>query len=51
MGLGLNIVHEILRAHGGVIEVTNLPDGLDFHFSLPIYRDPGDNRNNGRSRT
>jgi signal transduction histidine kinase len=51
MGLGLNIVHEILRAHGGVIEVTNLPNGPDFHFSLPIYRDPGDVRIDERGRT
>ncbi len=38
MGLGLNIVHEIIRAHGGAIAVANLPDGPDFHFTLPIYQ-------------
>lgn len=37
MGLGLSIVREIVKAHGGAIAVVNLPGaGADFHFSLPF---------------
>lgn len=35
MGLGLNIAHEIVSAHGGAIGAANLPDGVDFYFTLP----------------
>ena len=36
MGLGLNIVQEIVSAHGGTIAVENLSDGPDIHFALPV---------------
>ena len=37
MGLGLSIVQEIVRAHGGKVGVNNLPGGgADFYFSLPV---------------
>ena len=37
MGLGLSIVHEIVKAHGGTIAINNNSEGADFYFSLPIY--------------
>jgi signal transduction histidine kinase len=37
MGLGLSIVREIVKAHGGVVAVANCPaGGADFQFSLPL---------------
>lgn len=37
MGLGLNIVREIVKAHGGALAVANDPTGgADFGFSLPF---------------
>ena len=36
LGLGLYIVREIVKAHGGVIEVESNLDGTVFRLSLPI---------------
>ena len=37
MGLGLNIVNELVRALGGRLAITNRPQGgADFAFSLPL---------------
>jgi signal transduction histidine kinase len=38
MGLGLSIVREIVKAHGGAIAATNHAEGADFHFALPVYQ-------------
>jgi len=35
-GLGLSICKGIIEAHGGKIWAENLPDGLAFHFTLPL---------------
>ena len=35
-GLGLSICKGIIEAHGGRIWAENLPDGLAFHFTLPL---------------
>ncbi|MBI4247810.1 MAG: HAMP domain-containing protein [Candidatus Rokubacteria bacterium] len=41
MGLGLPIVHEIVREHGGTIHVEdNLPRGSRFVMELPVARSP-----------
>jgi two-component system sensor histidine kinase/response regulator len=40
LGLGLYIVHEFLRAHGGDVTGRNVADGVEFSFSLP--RVPGE---------
>jgi signal transduction histidine kinase len=37
MGLGLSIVHEIVKAHEGTIAIDNHSEGADFCFALPIY--------------
>lgn len=43
MGLGLNLCAQILRAHGGSIEVLdNEPTGAVFRFRLPAARIPAD---------
>jgi len=36
LGLGLYIVREIVRAHGGTIEVTSSADGTRFRIALPM---------------
>lgn len=38
-GLGLSICKGIVEAHGGKIWAENLPDGLAFHFTLPLTWD------------
>lgn len=39
VGLGLSIVREIIRAHGGTITASNIPTGgADFAFCLPIAK-------------
>jgi len=35
-GLGLTIVRDVIRAHGGTWEAENIPGGVSFRFSLPI---------------
>ena len=35
-GLGLSICKGMVEAHGGAIWAENLPDGLAFHFTLPL---------------
>lgn len=35
-GLGLSICKGIIEAHGGKIWAENMPDGLAFHFTLPL---------------
>jgi len=38
-GLGLSIVQSIVRAHGGVVEVTSLPgQGSTFRVKIPILK-------------
>jgi PAS domain S-box-containing protein len=40
-GLGLPICQGILRAHGGTLDVTSVPDeGSTFHVTLPTFRGP-----------
>ena len=34
-GLGLTICKAVIEAHGGTIGVQNVPDGIEFWFSLP----------------
>lgn len=36
MGVGLSICRSIIEAHGGTISVTNVADGTEFRFTLPI---------------
>ena len=36
LGLGLYIVHEIVTAHGGRINVESTDDGTSFHVMLPL---------------
>lgn len=38
-GLGLSICKGIIEAHGGRIWAENIPDGLAFHFTLPLTWD------------
>lgn len=38
-GLGLSICKGIIEAHGGRIWAENMPDGLAFHFTLPLTRE------------
>lgn len=39
-GLGLSVVHGIVRAHGGLIEVDGTPGaGTPFHICLPLHQD------------
>ena len=39
MGLGLSISYGIIKAHGGVIGVSETgPDGTTFRITLPIQR-------------
>jgi signal transduction histidine kinase len=39
LGLGLPLAHEIIRGHGGVIEVKSRPDeGTTFQITLPLHR-------------
>lgn len=43
MGLGLMVCTAIVRAHGGIIEARNLPDGgAEFSFSLPLHEEEKD---------
>jgi len=37
MGLGLSIVHEIVKAHEGTVAIDNHAEGADFHFTLPMH--------------
>ena len=38
LGLGLPLAHEIIRGHGGVIEVKSRPDeGTTFQITLPLH--------------
>jgi signal transduction histidine kinase len=38
LGLGLPLAHEIIRGHGGVIEVKSRPDeGTTFEITLPLH--------------
>ncbi len=38
LGLGLFIVREIVRAHGGTIDVESTPSGTTFRIVLPVTR-------------
>lgn len=40
LGLGLYIVHEIVRAHGGTIDVESSPSGTTFRVVLPVQATP-----------
>ncbi len=37
LGLGLYIVREVVRAHGGTVDVTSTRDGTTFRATLPKY--------------
>jgi signal transduction histidine kinase len=37
MGLGLSIVHEIVKAHEGTVAIDNHAEGADFYFTLPVH--------------
>jgi signal transduction histidine kinase len=39
LGLGLPLAHEIIRGHGGVIQVNSRPgEGTTFQITLPLHR-------------
>ncbi len=39
LGLGLPLAHEIIRGHGGVIQVNSRPgEGATFQITLPLHR-------------
>ncbi|MDR0856411.1 MAG: HAMP domain-containing histidine kinase [Clostridiales bacterium] len=38
-GLGLSIVSALVALHGGTCGVENVPGGVQFYFSLPLYRE------------
>ena len=40
MGLGLSIVHSIMEAHQGTVQVHNLEQGVSFQFKIPCYQEP-----------
>lgn len=39
MGLGLSVCLAIIRAHGGDMQARNLPQGAEFSFRLPLWKE------------
>lgn len=41
-GLGLSIVRSVIELHGGTYGFRNLPDGVEFYFTLPYFKENTD---------
>ena len=41
-GLGLSIVRSVIELHGGTYGFRNLPDGVEFYFILPYFKENTD---------
>jgi signal transduction histidine kinase len=45
-GLGLSVVEDIVRAHGGTVDAQSGPGGSTFSILLPVVRDVAGNQGN-----